>query len=95
MLTVGNSEVGLVAAASLVGEVLRNVHVRMHLLLQLLQHSTEVILPEFLIQDLNQLPQLHFSAVVPDPLPFLLFLITIFLPDTERQRASINSYNLD
>lgn len=93
LLTVDDSEVGLVVATSLVSEVLSDVHVRINLLFQLLQHSTEVILPEFLIQDLDQLTQLHFSAVVPDPLPFL---ITVFLPDTERRgRASVNPCNLD
>lgn len=92
LLTVDDSEVGLVAATSLVGEVLSNVHVQVDLLFQLLQHSTEVILPELLIHNLDQLTQLHFSAVVPDPLPFL---ITVFLPDTETDRASVNPCNLD
>ena len=54
-LTVGGGQEALVAAAGLVGEVLRDVHVGVDLLTHLLQGRGQVGLPELLVQAVNQL----------------------------------------
>lgn len=83
LLTVGNSKVRPAIPTSLVSELLRNVHVRMDLLSHLLQDRAEIILPELLIQKLQQLAQLDFTAVVPR---LLIFIITVLLSVADRQK---------
>lgn len=80
-LTIGNSEICLVVPAGLVSEVLCNVHVCVDLLSHLLQHRAQVILPESFIQELQQLSQLDFSAVVPD---LLAVILSILLSETSK-----------
>lgn len=74
-LTVGGGEEALVDAAGLVGELLGDVHVRVHLVPDLLQRGVQVGLPVALVQAVNQLSQLHLGAVVPDGLVLLLAVL--------------------
>lgn len=74
-LTVGSGEEALVDAAGLVGELLGDVHVRVHLVPDLLQRGVQVGLPVALVQAVDQLSQLHLGAVVPDGLVLLLAVL--------------------
>lgn len=55
VLTVGHSEEWLGVASSLVGQVLRDVHVGMHLLPDLLQRRLQVAFPELPVQGVDEL----------------------------------------
>lgn len=60
-LTIGSGEEALVVAADLVGQVLGDVHVGVHLLPDLLQRCVQVSLPVVLIQVVYQLCQLDLE----------------------------------
>lgn len=70
--TVERGEVGLGVPPGLVGQLLRDGHVSLHLLLHLHQRGVEVHLPVLPVQARHELLQLRLGAVVPD-----LFLLMV------------------
>lgn len=70
--TVERGEVGLGVPPGLVGQLLRDGHVSLHLLLHLHQRGVEVHLPVLSVQARHELLQLRLGAVVPD-----LFLLMV------------------